>query len=252
MKKVINPQYQHLESRLVEVANGNYTPEFVYCNRRNVVERVSIDGELFVVKSYKKPPLINMIAYRFFRKSKARRAYEYALQLLDCGFETPLPVAYFEKFDKGLFKQGVFIAKYEPHKLLESIFDGSVSADERKVILSDFIDYLLSMHKKGVMPMDLNAGNVFYYKDDATGHYLFSLTDINRMKFGVKPAFKEMMFSFEQCFFPLTQMGELIDVYVQKTGIRYPKVVYYVMSHRMRRYRRNRSKSRFAALFGKK
>jgi hypothetical protein len=42
------------------------------------------------------PHLINKIVYKKFRKSKARRSYEYATLLLDKGIGTPQPIAFLE------------------------------------------------------------------------------------------------------------------------------------------------------------
>ena len=112
MKKVINAEYASMTSEFLEVVKGNYTPDVVFCNKRNVVEKVTIAGEVFVVKRYKRPILINRIIYCFFRKSKARRAYEYAVELLKRGVDTPYPVAYFEQYKNGLFDCGIFISKY--------------------------------------------------------------------------------------------------------------------------------------------
>ena len=92
MKKVINPEYASMTSEFLEVVKGNYTPDVVFCNKRNVVEKVTVAGEEFVVKRYKRPILINRIIYCFFRKSKARRAYEYAVELLPLRQELGVPI----------------------------------------------------------------------------------------------------------------------------------------------------------------
>ncbi len=238
MKKVINPRYHSIASELIEVVKGNYTPDVVYCNKRNVVEKVTIAGEEFVVKRYKRPILVNRIAYTLFRKSKARRAYEYAIKLLEAGVDTPFPVAYFESRENGLFSTGIFISKYVPYNLLEGVYDGSVSCEERDRILNAFVDYLMSVHEKGIIPMDMNGGNVFYYKDAASGQYNFALTDINRMKFNAKATVKDMAFSLEQCFTELEKLIDLSRIYGERIDALPMVVLYQILSFRFKRVKK--------------
>lgn len=243
LKKVINTQFKQLEPLFCEVLKGNYTPDIVFCNKRNVVEKVTLAGESYVVKRYKSPNFINKIAYRFFRKSKARRAYEYALRLLDAGVDTPFPVAYFEIYEKRLFKQGVFISKFVEYDLLENIFNDVPNAADRKIILNDFIDFLLEIHKRGVVPMDLNAGNVFYYKNEGELHYNFALTDINRMKFNTVPGESDVMRSLEQCFYPIDELFELVSLYSDKVDTKeIYEIIYSVLHLRIKRRKKNRFK----------
>ncbi len=238
MKTVIHPKYTALASSFADVVNGNYTPDFVFCNKRNVVEKVTIAGKEFVIKRYKRPHFINSIAYRLFRKSKARRAYEYAVRLLECGIDTPHPVAYFETYRKGLFDYGIFISEYVPYKLFYEIYAKTVTVEERNAILDDFVDFMLQVHQKGVVPMDMNAGNIFYHKDAGDGHYRFALTDINRMKFNASPGIYEMAFSFEQCFMELDKLIDLARAYNRRRGTPTINILHQILCCRMKRMRR--------------
>lgn len=238
MKKVINPEYASMTSEFLEVVKGNYTPDVVFCNKRNVVEKVTVAGEEFVVKRYKRPILINRIIYCFFRKSKARRAYEYAVELLKRGVDTPHPVAYFEQYKNGLFDCGIFISKYVPYYLLENIYEDSVPADEREKILNGFVDFMMLAYEKGIKPMDMNAGNIFYHKDEVSGEYGFALTDINRMEFDKKPGFYDMVFAFEQCFAELEKVTDLARIYADRIGLPTMVVLYYILRNRMKRVKK--------------
>lgn len=244
MKKIIHPEYLRLEPEFEKILNGDYTPDIVFCNKRNVVEKVTVAGEEFVVKRYKQPPLVNRVAYCLFRKSKARRAYEYAIKLLNCGVDTPFPVACFEFYSNGLFDNGVFISKYVPYSLLENVYEESPSVEEREKILDGFVDFMLSVHKKGIMPMDMNGGNIFYHKDEETGRYMYALTDINRMKFGVSLGLVDMAFSFEQCFTDLDRLMDLARIYADKIEQHIIVVLYYILFFRMRRAERTRLKKK--------
>jgi hypothetical protein len=86
---VINPEYKYLEG-FVE----NLLPLFAYEGEtlyaaRNIIKLFDVDGFKVNVKFFKKPIFINQIVYRTFRKSKARRSYEYAFKLKEKGFILP-------------------------------------------------------------------------------------------------------------------------------------------------------------------
>lgn len=55
------------------------------------------------VKRYRVPIFINRIAYTFFRKSKACRAYNNAFEVIKRGFETPESIAYIEEFREDYY-----------------------------------------------------------------------------------------------------------------------------------------------------
>src|SRR5690606_30655230 len=61
------------------------------------------------VKSFKVPNIFNQIAYRFFRKSKAQRSFEYANRLGKLGIGTPQPMAYYEFTNAFLFKKSYYV-----------------------------------------------------------------------------------------------------------------------------------------------
>ena len=49
MKISISPQYEHLRGDILKVVTGDYIASKVYCHKRNVVEKVCMQG-----KDYKK------------------------------------------------------------------------------------------------------------------------------------------------------------------------------------------------------
>ena len=48
---------------------------------RNTVKSFCVDGRTLVVKHYKRPNPVQRVAYSFFKKSKAARAYLFAAML---------------------------------------------------------------------------------------------------------------------------------------------------------------------------
>ena len=67
--------------------------------KRNSIKLFELGNEIISVKSFKKPNIMNKIAYRYFRKSKARRSFEYASKLIELHIGTPQPIAFFENYD---------------------------------------------------------------------------------------------------------------------------------------------------------
>jgi hypothetical protein len=60
---------------------------------RNVIKLFDLNGQTINIKSFKVPNIVNKVAYKY-RKSKAKRSFEYATILLENGIGTPQPLAY--------------------------------------------------------------------------------------------------------------------------------------------------------------
>ncbi len=197
MKLYLNPEYEELRNDLLKIAEGKYAANKVFCHKRNVVEKVTIQGKEYVVKTYKRPNFFNRFAYTYLRKSKAERAYMHAKELLRLGIDTPCPVAYMEKKRKGLFNKGYYVSEYLPYRLMHDAYTELGEHDKEK-LTKDFMDFTIEMHDKKILPLDFNSSNIFYHFDEEEGHYRFAITDTNRMRFGKRPSTSEIMRSFEQ------------------------------------------------------
>lgn len=203
-------------------------------NKRNCVELVVVQGVELVVKRYKRPNLFNRFAYSFLRKSKARRAYEYAFRLLGLGVDTPTPVAYVEVRKKGLFADGYFFSLYMPYGLMNDAYTGVVPDSEKRLLTKEFMDFTLSLHEKKILPMDFNSSNIFYYFDEDAGKYRFALTDINRMRFGKTPSTSEVMHSFEQFGVSVEGLYKLAVYYCSRKGSDVEYSIFIFLFHRLR------------------
>ena len=179
MKIVVHPRYRHLSNLTENIVKGRISAVHTFCDHRNVVQKIEENGETLVVKRYKRPTWFNMLAYTFFRKSKARRSYEFALKLQTMGIETPDPVAYAEIRKNGLFHTGYFISKYIDYLPL-SIID-TYPEEKRREILDAFARFTVSLHIMGVMHGDYSTSNILFKKQPDGYH--FALIDINRMRF---------------------------------------------------------------------
>jgi len=149
--------------------------------KRNTIKILKMGDRELCVKSFKIPHLVNRFAYRYVRKSKARRSYEHAEILLSKGILTPEPVAYKEEFDLIGLKKSHYISEN-----LKYDFDFNALYDpnwpDRDNILEQFTEFTYRLHEKGVHHLDHSRGNTLIVKKDK-GLYDFYLIDLNRMQF---------------------------------------------------------------------
>lgn len=233
MKVCVNPEYAGFKKEILGVVAGNYVVGKVFCNRRNLVEKITLQGVEMVVKRYKQPNLFNRFVYTSLRKSKARRAYEYAFRLLASGVDTPLPVAYVEVKRGGLFSIGYFFSLFMPHAVLSDV--GNCVVPCKGNLTADLAGFVLSLHSQGILPGDFNPGNVFFWFNDVEGRYNFALTDINRMRFGKRASLSEAMRSFEQLGDGMDGMYRLAACYSSQRNVKVEYAVFTLLFHRIRK-----------------
>ena len=92
MKLVVHPDYQHL-TRFVSELPQTFEKEGVSIYKvRNELKVFDLDGLKVNVKAYRVPSLFNRFIYTYIRPTKASRAYEHALRLIEGGFDTPAQI----------------------------------------------------------------------------------------------------------------------------------------------------------------
>lgn len=181
MQQNHHPSYEHLKSQLLEAATHFNDIGEVLQDSRNTVKVIEIDGERFNYKRFKVPGFINKLVYRFFRKSKAQRSFEYAQRLLENGIGTPQPVAYFLELGPISLGSSFYISKqYDADFTFRDLIQDDHIPD-KEAILRAYTRFLYKMHESGIYFMDNSLGNTLIkVKDDG---YEFVLVDLNRMKF---------------------------------------------------------------------
>ena len=75
----VNPDFQELSSFVHELPTVFETGGKVIYKGRNELKEFDVEGKKLIVKSYQLPHLLNRIIYNFFRASKAKRSYSYAV-----------------------------------------------------------------------------------------------------------------------------------------------------------------------------
>lgn len=149
---------------------------------RNSLKLFKVSQDTINIKSFKIPNLINKIAYKTVRTSKAYRSFEYAHKLLDKEIFTPTPIAYAEE-KSLLFGRSFYVSEHLDYDLTyrELCYDSQYDGNED--ILASFAKFTYSLHEKGIHFLDHSPGNTLI-KIRENG-YDFYLVDLNRMKFGI-------------------------------------------------------------------
>ncbi len=149
--------------------------------QRNIIKLIENNGEKYVVKSFKIPHLLNQLVYRFFRASKAQRSYENSVKLVVLNISTPKPIGYIEFPSLFLFKESYYVCEFFDYDFeIRAVFKDKYFKD-RENILKKFIEFSYELHNKGVYHIDYSPGNILVKK--INGEYVFSIIDLNRMKF---------------------------------------------------------------------
>lgn len=181
MNIVINPEFRFLEGFLMHIPECFELEGKTIYKSRNEIKIYEEKGLTLNVKSYRKPIFLNRVAYTFFRRSKARRAYENALKVSAKGFDTPNPIAYLELKDGGLLSKSFFVSLQCPYTRMFREFADNSDISGREDILQALGVYVAELHQAGILHLDLSVGNILFEKEETGIH--FCLVDINRMKF---------------------------------------------------------------------
>ena len=235
MKIQLHSDFKHLEPEILRIVSGDYTAEKVFCNKRNIVEKVIIRGKPYVMKKFKRPTLINCFIYTFFRKTKAQRAYEYAFMLLEKGIKTPLPIAYVEVKKNKLFHTGYLFTEYLDYPTLSQIAVEEFSQQELAKLGESFVSFTIGLQEKHILPLDYNPGNIFFFRNAKNDGYDFALTDINRMRFGWVPLTRSTMRSFEQFGVSSEHIYNFLLRYSKERNVDIDYCMYEFLSFRIRK-----------------
>ncbi len=183
MRYKINSDYNQYKDFLDDcITNFDTKGEPFGNQKRNSLKLFSM-GDLTVnIKSFKIPNIFNQIAYRFFRKSKAQRSFEYALRLKSLNIGTPDPIAYYEFYTPFLFKKSFYISEQLECDLTYRELINDFEYEDYDNILRQFTRFTFDLHEKGIEFLDHSPGNTLITKTDEG--YSFALVDLNRMKFG--------------------------------------------------------------------
>jgi len=183
--------------------------------------------------------------YRFFRKSKARRSYEYAKKLVSLGIGTPKPIAYYEFTTSLLFKKSYYVSEQlncdYTYRDLTTNFD----IENYEEILRAFTRFTFKLHEKGVLFLDHSPGNTLIKIEEDSLN--FFLVDLNRMKFGTLD-FNTRIKNFERLTVHKSMVEIMSSEYAKCINEPYEKVFelmwYYTNRFQSKYHRRRRLKKK--------
>lgn len=186
-----NGKYHDLKSVVLDFENqGTVLSD----GKRNLIKVVEWQGFKYNIKSFKKPHFLNAVIYKFFRKSKARRSFEYARKLMSRGIGTPAPIAYGEEFSFWGLRESFYVSEHLSCDFtIREVLNDENFPDGDK-IMKQFIEFTFRLHEAGVEFLDHSPGNTLVVKNDEED-YEFYLVDLNRMNFK-KLSFKNRMKNF--------------------------------------------------------
>ena len=180
--KTIQNYYKQNEAFFDDIITNFDTKGEDFGNQdRNSLKLFRLDDETLNVKSFRVPNIINQIAYRFFRKSKAQRSFEYGKWLQSIEIGTPKPIAYYEFKTLFLFKKSYYISEQLDCDLTFRELTTDFDYPDHEEILRAFTRFTFKMHEKKVHFLDHSPGNTLIKKAGDT--YEFFLVDLNRMEF---------------------------------------------------------------------
>lgn len=176
---------------------------------RNKIKLFDLDGKIINVKSFKIPNKINQVIYKYFRKSKAERSFEYAQFLMSKKIGTPAPVAYAVNGSSAFFKESFYISEHLEYDLTYRELVTNPSLPNHEEILRAFTRFTYKLHENEIEFLDHSPGNtLIQIKEDG---YDFFLVDLNRMNFKTLN-FDERMQNFSR----LTPKKKMVEVMAEE------------------------------------
>lgn len=215
---VVNPFYEPTKDLVLNtILNFENSGKIFIKGDRNAIKLFEVNNEIFNIKSFKFPVLINKIAYRYFRKSKARRSFEYATILIEKGIGTPKPIAYYENFDFIGLKDSYYVCEHLEcdltyRELVETVYPDGDN------ILRQFARFTFEMHEKGIEFLDHSPGNTLI-KNEGDGNYSFFLVDLNRMKFHKEIDFQTRMKNLSKITHKKEMVAVMSNEYAKVSGL---------------------------------
>lgn len=244
----LHPDFNDLHDFILSIPKNQYSKDYIFCNHRNLVTKTEYKGKYYVVKKYKRPTIANCMIYTWFRKNKARRAYENAIKLLEKGIATAKPVAYITITKFGFFHTGYLITEYLPYIRLDVAYLQLQNHQERYRLEHDFVMFTLHLHHLKILQQDNNPGNILVHKEGMI--YRFALVDVNRIKFGKAIDIRKSMVSFDQLGIDLKVIEEVIPIYIQEKKYAEEDCLFYLLRHQRIRKRQHQLKSSLKQIIG--
>ncbi|MCF7568224.1 Kdo domain containing protein [Sabulilitoribacter arenilitoris] len=218
----IHKEYKHNNVFFDDIiANFDSKGENFGNQDRNSLKLFRLNNETINVKSFRIPNIINQIAYRFFRKSKAQRSFEYANKLKNLNIGTPQPIAYYEFKTPFLFKKSYYISEQIDCDYTYRELTTDFNIPNYNEVLRGFTRFTFNLHEKGVHFLDHSPGNTLIKKTE--NGYDFYLVDLNRMEFKTLD-FETRIKNFSKLTIHKSMVEVMSDEYAKCSGKDYETI----------------------------
>lgn len=213
--QIIDTKYRDLVLNIDDYFTQSKT---IIYQDRNQLKEVEFNGELLIIKSFKKLSLLNQFIYGFVRHSKAKRAYHYAHKISKF---TPQTVAYVQTSQYGLLKKSYLISqKFNfDFDMLAILPESNLNAQQTDLI-QQFVAFTYELHQNGICHLDYWNGNILVKK--YAKNYQFNIVDINRMKFG-ELGIKKRAKSFQRFNIHHKNLDNMLKLYAELAGFNVEK-----------------------------
>ena len=204
----VNSNFKEKKEAILKIITNFNSAGFLFGDgQRNKIKLFDLNEKKINIKSFKIPNIINQVAYKYFRKSKARRSFEYANKLIENGIGTPEPIGFAENFTVFGIEKSFYISEHLSSDLTFRELVQIPDYPDHDNILRQFTRFTFNLHEKGIEFLDHSPGNTLIRKI-SENQYHFFLVDLNRMNFHEKMDFERRMKNFSR----LTPKEEMISV----------------------------------------
>lgn len=249
MKFKFYKPFNSSKTQVLDSINNYVTTGTLFSDgKRNKIKLFEIEGQTINIKSFKIPNILNQIVYKFFRKSKAKRSFEYASILKGKNIGTPQPIAFLENYNLFGLTTSFYVCEHLVTELTFKDLVATPNYPDHEIILQQFIHFCYNLHNNGIEFLDHSPGNTLI-KKAGKSHYNFFLVDLNRMKFHTEMDFNSRMKNLSR----LTPKKEMIEImseeyaklYNKEYQVVFDKLWYYTNKFQYNFFRKKRLKSKF-------
>lgn len=235
MQLQLAPPYEGYREELMELINGFSKNGELIQDARNQIKVFKWSKGDLVIKSFKKPHLINQFVYGLLRDSKAKKSFDNSFELIKRKIGVPAPIGYSLESKNHMLQRSFFISeKFSYDFTFHDTFYKRVELSQ--ALLKSFATFAYEVHSKGVLHLDFTPGNILI---KAKGEdFLFGLVDVNRMVFGAV-SLKQGCENLGKLFFEEEHLLLLSKYYAEKHNCS-EEIIYKWISSSHDRFIRNK------------
>lgn len=218
-KIVVNPNFNILANFIKELANKGVpsNADEIYAGR-NHIYHLQINNIDLNIKAFRCPGFPNNYVYSNIRASKAKRSYEYALEIRRRGISTPEPIAYIEKRKGNRLLQSYYICR-QSAAIRDMRHWESWPSEESGRVVKALAVYMTRVHQAGILHHDFSPGNILWHENE-NGQIEFDIIDLNRMTLYDRPlTIPERFSNFRNINYCESQTQRLGTIYGSLLGL---------------------------------